>query len=278
MSTFWDHVGCSADTCRWCKSCFTRVRINSKRCLLILSYMSVSHTVRLSVRLSSYPHVSAPLPLYGFSWNLIFGTFTKICLETPALFEIGQNIGHSTWRLKYFYILSKAGWYVLLLNKRAQGTHYCLSMATLGSLMFLNLHVYQQYEENTLLRFQCKNSWANSVTIQGAYKFSEDFVPFVSITHSERNIWSRTVFTSHHFQRHYQNCESASTPQSGTSHKTCLWGFGGNGSIAWTSAVSHVGRTSNAFKVTMKLQTLLFQMVVTSCISDQYLWKYGFAI
>jgi len=53
--------------------------------------------------------------------------------------------------------------------------------------------------------------------------------------------------------------------------------FGGNGSIAWTSAVSHVGRTSNVFKVTMKVQTFLFQMVVTSCISVQYLWKYGFA-
>jgi hypothetical protein len=27
----------------------------------------------------------------------------------------------------------------------------------------------------------------------------------------------------------------------------------------------------------IKLQTFLFQMVVTSCISVQYLWKYGFA-
>ena len=66
-------------------------------------------------------------------------------------------------------------------------------------------------------------------------------------------------------------------PQSGTSHKTRLRGFGGNGSIAWTSAVSHVGRTSNAFKVAMKLQTFLFLMVVTSCISVQYFWKYSFA-
>jgi len=80
---------------------------------------------------------------------------------------------------------------------------------------------------------------------------------------SSYGVSSRSMFTSHHFQRHYQNCESASTPQPGTSHKTCLRGFGGNGSIAWTSAVSHEGRTSNAFKVTMKLQTLLFQMVVT---------------
>ena len=50
-----------------------------------------------------------------------------------------------------------------------------------------------------------------------------------------------------------------------------------DGSIAWTSAVSQEGRISNAFKVTMKLQTFLFQMVVTSLISVQYLWKYGFA-
>jgi len=126
---------------------------------------------------------------------------------------------------------------------------------------------------------------------------------------SSCGVSSRTMFTSHPFQRHYQNCDSASTPQSGTSHKTCLVSveikcqldatevficrsycfphinddarskshqkclgrFGGNGSIAWTSAVSHVERTSNAFKVTMKLQTFLFQMVVTSCISVHYL-------
>jgi hypothetical protein len=81
----------------------------------------------------------------------------------------------------------------------------------------------------------------------------------VSITHSERNIWSRTMFMSHHFQSHYQNCERASTPQSGTSHESCLRGFGGNGSIAWTTAVSRVGRASNAFKVTLKPQTFLPQ-------------------
>ena len=41
--------------------------------------------------------------------------------------------------------------------------------------------------------------------------------------------------------------------------------------------VPDCGRTSNAFKVTMKLQTFVFQMEVTSYISVQYLWKYGFA-
>ena len=93
---------------------------------------------------------------------------------------------------------------------------------------------------------------------------------------SSCNISSSTFLTSHHFQRHYENCESASISQSGTSHKTCLRGFGGNGCIARTSAVSHEGRPSIAFKVSMKLQTFLFQMIVTSCISVQYLWKYGF--
>ena len=94
---------------------------------------------------------------------------------------------------------------------------------------------------------------------------------------SSCGVSSRTMFTSRHFQRHYRNCGRASKPQSGMSHKTCSRGFGGNGSIAWASAVSHVGRTLNAFKVTMKLQTVLFRMVVTSCIYVQYLLKYGFA-
>jgi len=71
--------------------------------------------------------------------------------------------------------------------------------------------------------------------------------------------------------------ERINTTIGGTSHKTCLRGLGGNGSIAWTSAVSHEGRTSNACKVTIKLEAFLFQMVVTSCVSVQYLWKYGFS-
>jgi len=113
--------------------------------------------------------------------------------------------------------------------------------------------------------------------VQGAYKLSEDFAKphfqkYWTETHEVTTIWKRNV------------CSFIVTlnafdvlPSCDTSHKTCLRGFGRNGSIAWTSALSHEGRTSNAFNVTMKLQTFLFQMVVTSCISVQYLWKYGFA-
>ena len=113
--------------------------------------------------------------------------------------------------------------------------------------------------------------------VQGAHKLSEDFAKpyfhkYWTEIHDVTTIWKRNVcsvtVTLNALDVH---------PQSGTSHKTCLTGFGRNGSITWTSAVSHVGRTSNAFKVTMKLQTFLFQMVLTSCISVQYLSKYGFA-
>jgi hypothetical protein len=95
--------------------------------------------------------------------------------------------------------------------------------------------------------------------IQGEYKLSEEFAKqyfhkYWTEIHDVTTIWRRNVcsfiltlnafdvrptcntadvLTSRQFQRHYQNCESASTPQSGTSHKTCLRGFGGNGSIAW---------------------------------------------
>jgi hypothetical protein len=62
------------------------------------------------------------------------------------------------------------------------------------------------------------------------------------------------------------NCEDASTMPSRMSQKTCLRGFGENGSTGWTSVASHVVRTSNAFKVITKLQTFLFQMPVVSCI------------
>ena len=39
---------------------------------------------------------------------------------------------------------------------------------------------------------------------------------------SSCGVSSRTMFTSHHFQRHYLNCESAWILQWGTSHRTCL--------------------------------------------------------
>jgi hypothetical protein len=78
------------------------------------------------------------------------------------------------------------------------------------------------------------------------------------------------VYSPPHFRRRFRNCEDASTMPSRMSQKTCLRGFGENGSTAWTPAASHVVRTSNAFKVITKLQTFLFQMPVVSCIFVYY--------
>jgi hypothetical protein len=118
-----------------------------------------------------------------------------------------------------------------------------------------------------------------SIYIQGAYKLLEDFVShnlgkkfrkivkFLSITHSEHNIWnSPRVATAISWKKRKSVLEG-----NGCLTDRAYLVFGGNGSIAWTSTMSHMGRTSNAFKVTMKLQTFIFQMVITSCISVKYL-------
>jgi len=51
------------------------------------------------------PHVSARLPLGGFSWNLIRGTLTKICWEGPKSAKIGQL----KWRLSTFIFSVERG-------------------------------------------------------------------------------------------------------------------------------------------------------------------------
>jgi hypothetical protein len=62
---------------------WTRVDISSERRLLL---RHVCQSVRLVCL-----HVSARLPVDGFSWNLIRVTFTKVCLETSNLIENGKK-------------------------------------------------------------------------------------------------------------------------------------------------------------------------------------------
>jgi hypothetical protein len=45
----------------------------------------------LSVRLSDYPHQTIWFPLDGFSWNLMFEDFLKICLDFSSFIEILQE-------------------------------------------------------------------------------------------------------------------------------------------------------------------------------------------
>jgi len=44
------------------------------------------------------PHRTSRLPLDGFSWNLIFEYFTKICRKNQFLLKSDKNNGHFTWK------------------------------------------------------------------------------------------------------------------------------------------------------------------------------------
>jgi hypothetical protein len=48
-------------------------------------------SVRLSVRLSFRPHGATQLPLDGFSCNLMFEYFSKLCRENSSVHKIWQQ-------------------------------------------------------------------------------------------------------------------------------------------------------------------------------------------
>jgi hypothetical protein len=85
-------------------------------------------------------------------------------------------------------------------------------------------------------------------------------VTFVSITHSKRNIWNGPIVaraignvTQDMLERAWRELE----------YRLDICRF---------TRGAHI----ECIKVSKKLQTFLFQMVVPSCISVQYLWKHGF--
>jgi len=51
----------------------------------------------MSVCLSVCPHATTRLPLDAFSWNLVFGYFSKICRENEFSFKSDKNKGYVTW-------------------------------------------------------------------------------------------------------------------------------------------------------------------------------------
>jgi len=64
--------------------------------LLLLSRNWNFHRVRIVAKSADYlchvcPHILGRLPLHGFTWNLILGTFMKICRANPKLVKIGQQ-------------------------------------------------------------------------------------------------------------------------------------------------------------------------------------------
>jgi len=67
---------------------------------LLASVMSVCPFV--------HAHVTTRLPLDGFSWNLIFEDFSKICRENLSFIKIGQTKWYFTQRPMYIFIISRS--------------------------------------------------------------------------------------------------------------------------------------------------------------------------
>jgi hypothetical protein len=100
---------------------------------------------------STCPHVSAQLPLDGFSWDLILGTFASICRETLNLVKIGQK----------YRALTRGPKYVLLLP--ATYIHHKTFLCnTQYFLCCWKWHVAQQYTQNALLSSHCNDGYANA--------------------------------------------------------------------------------------------------------------------
>ena len=73
------------------------------RCVCKIANATVGFivSVRLSIRLSIRPHGTFRLPQEGFSWNLIFQYFSKIC-QLSLKYERSNE--YFTWKPIYIYI------------------------------------------------------------------------------------------------------------------------------------------------------------------------------
>jgi hypothetical protein len=62
----------------------------------------------MSARLSVRPHATIRLPLDGFSRNLIFDNFSKICREIQVSLKSDKNNDYFTCRPVYILIISRS--------------------------------------------------------------------------------------------------------------------------------------------------------------------------
>jgi hypothetical protein len=96
------------------RACFAFVMKHSGEWTSILGTIAKLQQATVSVFMSVcppvLPRVTTRLPLDGFSWNLIFECFSKICTENSNFIEI--------WRA-YRYILND--WFSLQLSSEIQG-------------------------------------------------------------------------------------------------------------------------------------------------------------
>ena len=75
-------------------------------CFVMSARFSVRLSACLSVHLSVGSCATTRFPLDGFSWNLIFEYFSKICRENSSSLKSDKNIWDFTWRqINVFIVL-----------------------------------------------------------------------------------------------------------------------------------------------------------------------------
>ena len=101
---------------------------------------------------------SALFPLHRFSWNLILGTFMKICWESPNVVKIRQKY----WAI---YIKDTHKFHIGGSNIRSatKRMHCCVSVAMLSisTALLTAAYIHQQHTGNKLLCFCGKNAYTN---------------------------------------------------------------------------------------------------------------------
>ena len=81
--------------------------------------------------MSVRPRGTTRLLMGGFSWNFIFGNFSKICWENSSFIKIGQEWRAFSWRPDYIFIISRS--FLLIMRnvsdksfRENQNTHFVL--------------------------------------------------------------------------------------------------------------------------------------------------------
>jgi len=108
-------AACASNTFRLLDFCLAKEKFSVllKNCIIFLIYCILLGAFAIlrratvgfvtAVLLSVYPRGTPRHPLDGFSWNLIFEDFSKICWILVSL-KYDKNNGYITWRPVHIYI------------------------------------------------------------------------------------------------------------------------------------------------------------------------------
>jgi len=71
-----------------------------------LQKATIRFVMSVCLSVSVCPHGTTPIPLHGFSWNLVCEDFSKLYRENPTFIKIRQAYGYFTGKPMYVYDVS----------------------------------------------------------------------------------------------------------------------------------------------------------------------------